>query len=440
MVNFRALFTRNDIVRQSAAALAMQVFKTSVSGSTNYLRSVLGLDDDTARRLDVFTTRAVRHIVGLPSNASTALVWAQSRLITACGIHARERQRLFLQLQLTPYQGAIAVHLLRRLLAEPLSAVSTAGTWANWAHVTSRLRDGWAHRGAIFDEPRSYGDITRCAHVLARSLSFIDVRDDVLHDAGDDVPPSTIRLPVASRGSRRNLLALTFGLSTPVAALGVDHGHTPVSARGPDCSGALAIIADDRQYRAVALLVLGDEALHLPPFAPPTARADVPVDYAARFARQRCRVCGTADESLYHVICSCTHERVTRWRANAVASLRVLLSTLWHDALAVLQRTRRAPPLVADDDAAALAAFVAGAALTPHERSFLLYWTLSAVPWPHAATVLPADAPQFPAAAALGALFDALNVRPGLLRPWASKWLAWSDYQVRLLAAAVSGA
>ena len=131
---------------------------------------------------------------------------------------------------------------------------------------------------------------------------------------------------------------------------------------------------------------------------------------------------------------------MTRWRANAVASLRVLLSTLWHDALAVLQRTRRAPPLVADDDAAALAAFVAGAALTPHERSFLLYWTLSAVPWPLAATVLLADAPQFPAAAALGALFDALNVRPGLLRPWASKWLAWSDYQVRLLAAAVSGA
>ena len=54
-------------------------------------------------------------------------------------------------------------------------------------------------------------------------------------------------------------------------------------------------------------------------------------------------------------------------------------------------------------------------------------------------TLAPPPALQYPAVAALGAVFDALNVRPGLLRSWAATWLSWSEERILALAAARGG-
>ena len=435
--NFHRYFTRNGLVRRSSAALMLQLFKTAVSGSINYLRSIIALGGDVHRHLDDIVKRAARSIAGLPSHSATVLAWIQSRHFTTRGICARERERLFLQLHMTPFQGSIAARLLRRLVAEPLSAASTSGPAQNWAHVVQRHRVAEAQLGAVFTQPASYSDIARVAHILGRSVSYIEIRTLALKGARGAAPPVTISLPPNGHGSLNNVLALRFGFAVSPMSLGLHHGRTPASVGGPGCNGSLIAIADDRQYPAASRVVLGDEALSLPPFVPPRSRDAPRSDYATRFARWPCRLCGDADESLYHVVCDCTHARATRWRADAIDSLRPLLRSLWDGAFAILERAGSAQPYVSLPHATAAATFVRGGQLTAHERSFLLYWVLAAVPWPQSATMLPPNGPQFPVAAALGSVFDALNVRPGLMRAWAATWLSWSESRLHSLAAAM---
>ena len=172
-------------------------------------------------------------------------------------------------------------------------------------------------------------------------------------------------------------------------------------------------------YPSIACAALGDEALSLPPFAPPRARDETYSngDYAARFDRGTCRLCDGSNETLFHLACECTSAPVLRWRANALASLRLLMSTLWEDALGVLvERAGIEAPHVAAAPAAATRSFLTGGALPTHERSFILYWMLCATPWPRFATLLPPHMPQFPVANAFGTLFDAIAVRHGLIR------------------------
>ena len=436
--NLHRYFTHNRVVRASPAALQLQLFKTVGAGSINYLRAVLTMDASVYRNIDDTTRRVARSIAGLPSRSATALTWVQSSLLTAAGTVVRERERLFQQLLATPFQGAIAPQLLRRLLVEPRSRDSESGPTHNWAHVTLHMRDECRRRGAVFVRPWSYRDISRCAHVLARSVAYIEVREAAWRAARDDVPGTTISLPPNGRGSLRHMLALRFGLAASPVSLGTRAGYTPISIGGPGCSGSLATIADDRSYPSVACAALGDEALSLPPFAPPRARDGTYSngDYAARFDRGTCRLCDDSNETLFHLACECTSAPVLRWRANALASLRLLMSTLWEDALGVLERAGIEAPHVAAAPAAATRSFLTGGALPPHERSFILYWMLCATPWPRFATLLPPNMPQFPVANAFGTLFDAIAVRHGLIRSWSATWLSWSEEHIRSLAVA----
>ena len=67
------------------------------------------------------------------------------------------------------------------------------------------------------------------------------------------------------------------------------------------------------------------------------------------------------------------------------------------------------------------------------EGKALRYWLLLGVPWrqQHAGS----NCNQH-CLSALGALFDSLNVRPQLLRKWASRWLEWSETHLRMVASA----
>ena len=48
IANFERYFTRNGYVRRSALMLKLQVYKTCVVGSINYLRSIISLDRDVS--------------------------------------------------------------------------------------------------------------------------------------------------------------------------------------------------------------------------------------------------------------------------------------------------------------------------------------------------------------------------------------------------------
>ena len=68
-------FMRNAraAVRRTSVALMMQLFKTAVSGSVNYLRLVITLGADVQLQLVRVVTRATRFIARERSHSSSAL-------------------------------------------------------------------------------------------------------------------------------------------------------------------------------------------------------------------------------------------------------------------------------------------------------------------------------------------------------------------------------
>ena len=70
---------------------------------------------------------------------------------------------------------------------------------------------------------------------------------------------------------------------------------------------------------------------------------------------------------------------------------------------------------------------------------FLAYWTLMATTWPRHPCAVQPDV-SFAVPALIGAMFDALSVRQGVLRRMAVTWLTWSDSHINRLARAFRAA
>ena len=166
----------------------------------------------------------------------------RSRLLTAAGICARERERLRLQLLHTSYPNAIAARLMRALEAEPRTRPSLYGRYANWAHQLQNHRAREARHGATLGDPDCYIDTNCVCHVCGRHVSFLEVQRLLQKQR----PPGGSALPPPSRGSAAHTAALHFSMTSHVAELGDKYGSTPVSIIGPGCSGSLLALADKR--------------------------------------------------------------------------------------------------------------------------------------------------------------------------------------------------
>lgn len=147
--------------------------------------------------------------------------------------------------------------------------------------------------------------------------------------------------------------------------------------------------------------------------------------------RRACRLCGAADESVYHIALACGDARLSAVQADAATATRQLLLEAWRDGREVLLRADEAPPPVGAANVAALERFLSGDAASTAdaaECAILTYWPLLGVPWPAWAA-----APHHRAIRALGGLFDALNVQPRWLRRWAANWLGRSEVTLQAL-------
>lgn len=448
--NFHRLFTRNSHVRRLPIGAQLQIFTSCVVGSINYLLGVIELSTEAMRDLDRTITTAVRLILRLPSGTSNVLISLLSRKLSMAGITAREQERVYLQLQHTSYPNAIAPSLIRALRREPVSAATLVGPATNWLHVVEHRRAALLQRGAVFSAPCSYSDIPRSAHVLGRSVSYLEMQ--ALVQKAAPPPPNGSNLmpiPVPSHGSTVHAAAIHGHAITPVRALGTSHGATPLSVSGPGCSGSLVALAMAGRFPAVVNASLGSQALHMRPFVPPQTHQRAPrgmgswtpVGYARRFERTPCRLCKTAAlESVYHCAIECQHPRMVAWREGYAASLPAEVSTLWTQGLLLLldARGRTLPrPLLPQAGAAALAHLLAQSPLSPPpavstvDMAPVAYKLLIATPWPvpnsHAA------AAAMPIYSVLGALFDSLNVPPQRLRGWVQQWLQWSEQHLHAL-------
>ena len=455
---FCRTFTHNSSNRSMCEGAKLQMYHVGCLGAANYLGPILPMNPAALRQRDKRVLNHSRQILGLPRNCSSDLVLALSQLPAAEGSIARDKMRFQLQLRLLPYATPIARLLFAALGDERESRRTTQGLHCNWAHGTRRAIAAAVARGAVVDAAAGCWDIARAAHVFGRSLAYISAQDRVRRahpelQAHSDQP---VRLPPNCRGSARHFASLSFGLSKPVQSLGLQHGCTPLSAKGPGCSGWLLAIARKGPYPAYASFLLGNEALHRWPFAaegrgaaaPPLDPVDdmecgpedspprAPEDYTVRFAQRACPLCGADDLSTFHLVCECTHLVIVEARERALASLATLYSSIRERcrALRGAADADRGPSARADGSRAETVTDLLldwqALPLSP-EGQFLLYWTVAACPWPATA----AAAGQ-PTAQSLGEMFDSVLMRHQLLRPLADLWLCWSESTIKDFAAA----
>ena len=235
-----------------------------------------------------------------------------------------------------------------------------------------------------------------------------------------------IILPPQSHGSQVHTFSLLFGMHASAVQLGVKQDSTPLSIIGPGATGSVVALAADRRHRAVLSAMSGSECLFRRPFAsvdtPLVGAADGKY-YEDRFDPNICRFCKRGVEDVYHLACVCENEVWVQAGDALLESLPQVVGTIWKGCCEAIAFSNDPPPVLTAAEQQALNDLRGGVLPPTDERNFITYWLLLATPWPRSVAVRAG----FPAAAALGALFDATNVRPALLRRMAAAWLTWSE-------------
>ena len=378
---------------------------------------------------------------------------------------ARERTRLFLELQTSPYRTtALAPRLFALLHARPAAPHGADPALTSWVVSTARwLESNRLRHGVPIPQtpaPFSHSDAAATAAGLyGRALGFATFRQTALHKAraagvvpradGPGVAGPDGPWTLAPRASPPTAHVLDLHLSYhqgPPAAGGGLKGHTPLSATGPGCSGAILSLCDapglGTHVSILATLLLGREALFTkaadpaPCMAFPSAFRRGPGPglllvtrrwhrAASKGVDMACPLCTVPNSPLgpYHVLLACTSPLVAQARAAVDALIPRLISQL-AASLAVAKRRhqdgafRRLPPASIAEERALGDRTAAGCATWPEpERLFVSFRLLLASPWPRSA--VPSE---WAVASALGCLFDTTCVPHHLLRGLANSW------------------
>jgi hypothetical protein len=357
-------------------------------------------------------------------------------------------------------QAMVSASVPRRVRPQPRPGAAfkpdRLTSWFQSYHMTLHRERAL---GAVAMQPRngSYADIPTAAFVFGRSVSYLELQREVRAN----LPPGggEASLPPPSRGSGKHASWLLCYMPIPVTELGCAR-FTQLSALGPGCSGSLQCLADAGLFPATTTATLGDEALHRPPFMSAPSRRAVrragsnavaepahgddsdPEDgeaaanqpaapYSDRFAAAPCTLCGAAAaSSIYHLITSCTHASMRDARTELADAVPDALRAIVRGCRSAMRDAIAAPRTAAPPaERLALAAIVMPHGAVPNNADgrMLTYRLLTGVPWPREPM---ARAGTFPAAAALGAVFDATAAPPSRLRHMASAWLAWSEKQL----------
>lgn len=441
---------RNGLVRLTALGTQLEIYRTTAGGSIEFIRSLLALDltQTMEKRIDVLQRSHLRAIYGYPAGAANSLVYAVTRTLPAHAVTAREMFRFFWQTWLTPHRGSLTRQMMAFLHAEPATVPSLVYRTANWYHVARRRIGRVGDLGGRFLKPEHYHEIPRHASVGAVTLHYAEQRAALrkLRDSELDGPPC-VDDPYVHKGSAKHTAWLLGYCAPGPRALGVRHGSVPVSM-----IPAIALGKDGR-YPALARALLGLEALAMEPFAKVRARADAddagpePTGparpaFSSRFRIGLCPACAAQPPmdqgvlSLRHLAHSCKHPLLAEWRARMVASIPALLDALVDEGQEALRRDPWAVEWAPapGPQVAAVAALRSSVPELPlsHGNRVLTLRLLLAAPWP-ASAVTGEDQHGL---AALGGLFDALNVKPHLLRRWAATWLDWAEGQLQTLGVA----
>jgi hypothetical protein len=425
-------FLRNRLIRRMPNMSQLQVLKTCVLGGANYLRGVRHMTAEDHAAYDAMALTAARRILGLPDNCSTALVWTLSGLMPSAAITAQARWALNCKTRRACVANTPAAAIMTGLRNEAAAARAdprgakqrrpraNADRTASWLATEDKAREGYATLlglpvlqlpGAVTHVARG---IAQSSKVLGRAVAFALVRDML-------PPADSSSATPRSDGSAKHAAALLAGGPT-ATQLGTRANSTAMSALGPGCSGSTLASADSGRFPFVTKANLGNEALAYPPFADgPTkiAKAAPPGEYSKRFKRQTCPLCGAAQASIHHAAMGCKHDSLRDAQHALLEELPAVVSQIWDGCI----RAGAPLPALTAAETGALGNLRGGVLPPAAERDFLAYHLLIAWPWTHSQ----AASKGFPAAAALGAIFDTTNVDRCRTRRMAATWLEWAE-------------
>ncbi len=295
--NWNRYFVRNRLVYRAAPAFALQIFRTVVLGAGNYLLSLTYPSSDVCKAIDAFAKEAVRTISGFGKRDPAQALWSEGRISSASAVLARERTRLHLRLlnpvetdredgDVRPPMTTLAARVYQLVRAERVARdikpckrrPPATHSWAWWVKdLHTRHAEQY---GVSVPTPKHPSDVPRAAAVYGRALDFAVWRATGLKTRPPNMgaQPGAAPEPVTydSRPPTGPPLATLAWLNleyrqTP-SDLDERRNATPLSVRGPGCSGSILAAVSVRLSRLAVMAInnlrLGKQALFRRPLAP----------------------------------------------------------------------------------------------------------------------------------------------------------------------------
>ena len=221
--------------------------------------------------------------------------------------------------------------------------------------------------------------------------------------------------------------------------LGIAGPATPLSIRGPGCSGSLllrtSINGIQHIINALATARLGVKALSTPPVSPvswllPEHATDD--DWRNDAIGRACPLCHVNNEmsaDSYHILCECTHENVVTAREELQIKIKIFLVNLVESCYKAQSASGQGAPLLDITRAARnnLIRTIENIVWASEMGNFLLFRCCLVLPYP-ADCVSVADRDDNPVWY-LGQLFDSICVRNRDLRNVANLWVKWGGLE-----------
>lgn len=347
----------------------------------------------------------------------------------------RERFRLYLKLEHTPFQNSIlyrAMRLIRQEAEHDPDGYKAPNARTSWLLRTMRLlREYQARFHVELGQPVHPWECGAEAAVAARAIGILEWQERVIRkvekEHGQLPQPWVLPLTAESEASKEVAAAsLAFGYGLTAEALGKlarFKAVTALSVRAPGCSGAV-IGGASRALPAVVWRVLlgartGREGWH-------RVRDHVYKGDSLRAleADPTCKACGAGFAGPIHAITECAYPPMVALRREVTGTLPAMVQHLTRMAL---DATRADIAMAAGLELPELhPAHVRAAAdaqdWTSPEGKFVLFRLLIVAPWTAASPHLPPG----PLTRALGELFDAFTAKNHLARPARNMWLSWA--------------
>ena len=485
--NWKRYFVANPLSNRISPVMAMQIYRACVLGSTNYLLALIEPTRANLTTLDRHTKRVVEQSMQMRNSARDA-VWGDCRLPRAEGILARERARVHLHCVAQPLTGSI-ISGIYSLVNNESAAMGTAvlrpmqrQPYYSWFWRMRDLGNDIRTKHGIEvpsqfswpDEmtrvPQPYFMLTTLAGVYGRAVGHAswqaEAREHFRNTILQPLVVPTSVTPCPDIGKLQNAAWFNLGYNHSTDDLGTHRAATPLSTRGPMCSGSLLAMCDRQtpysHRMALGNLRLGKAGLYQIPLAPPgrtrnDARTGVmrdhglapvdpddglPADEAAPTtwnhlmnSSTACYRCEMPRESPYHVCVECTHAPVQHVRQEVIDGLPSMITDLVRRALQAHHCApfQPLPPLL-EARAVAIGQQASAMDWTSMEGNWVLYRLLAVAPWPAKAA-----APDHALVLALGEVFDEVIAKNHRIRRVANRWVPWAGRTVMQLHDAWSG-